>query len=113
MQYVAVNSVHPFEKKLSHVQLSADRKTTPLYSEFYSKSGANAKQLQHHHQRQQEQQQHQQQQQSSTSTDGDNKHPLPVLLPLSVEVLVPATEIFIKHYKYLSWTEFKAQRAGE
>ena len=103
VQYVAINSVHPFEKTLSHVQLSADRKTTPHFSEVSRKSGVSAN-------ARKRQQRRQQQPQTSTANDLDNHHP--VLLPLTVEVAVPATEIFIKHYKYLSWTEFQAQRAA-
>lgn len=35
-----------------------------------------------------------------------------VLLDNTTTIFIPSTEIFLKHYKYLSWDEYKGQRAG-
>ena len=35
-----------------------------------------------------------------------------ITLDKNTTIYIPATEIFIKHYKYLSWDEYRLQRAG-
>lgn len=35
-----------------------------------------------------------------------------ITLDKNTSIYIPATEIFIKHYKYLSWDEYRLQRAG-